>query len=365
MKKIIHVDNAEKLEKALSVLKRKTMVGVDTETNGLDPLVNDVLLIQIGDQTVQYVFDVYQLKDILGPVIAYLNRPDVVKILHNAEFDYMFLKSNFGLNMSNIKCTMLGSILLTKGNVAAKNNLAACLDKYLNVKVSKVEQKSFVGMALGEPFTAGQIEYAGDDVRYMIPLFEHIDRLLQDRDMAELAELEYEAARAIGDLHLNGIFLDSDKWLKLANVMKEQQTEAKKELDAFFIKHCRIDLFGDPVVNYGSPLQVKPLLEKITGESLESTNERDLSRVKHPVIDALLKYREANKRVTTYGESFLNQYVHPKTGRVHSKFKQLGADSGRMASRDPKYVGVYKLGELLETPLLVWGNQQLSRKYTF
>jgi len=54
----------------------------------------------------------------------------------------------------------------------------------------------------------------------------------------------------------------------------------------------------------------------------------------HPVISDLFKYREFSKRVSTYGETFLN-YIHPVDERIHSSFQQLGADSGRMSSNDP------------------------------
>jgi len=323
------------MDYAMEYLEGKTIVAVDTETNGLSPILNDVLLLQVGDAYRQYVFNIYELGGSIDRLLTFLCREDIEKVMHNAKFDYSMLLGNFGISMPNVSCTYIGAALLTKGIVNISNGLDACLDKYLGIKVDKTEQKSFVGMKLGEEFTPGQIEYAGEDVEHLIRLKDAELELLKERGMHELYVLESETTRVCGDLEVNGIYLDPDMWTQLAENAKEGAQEAKDKLDEHFKKVCQWDIFGKPVVNYNSPVQLQPLLEEITGQKLESTGVRDLERVDHPVIKDLLNFRKERKKVTTYGKEFLKKYINKKTGRLHSDFRQLGTDSGRMASRNP------------------------------
>jgi DNA polymerase I-like protein with 3'-5' exonuclease and polymerase domains len=339
-----YIDSYPKLTHALENLNTLDVVGFDVETTGLDPLKDKIILLQVGTHWIQYVFDVYKLGDSIKKVIHYLNKTGLTKIAHNAKFDYSMVKGNFGVSLENIICTWVGSTLLTKGIKSADNSLDGCLNKYLNVKIDKSAQKSFIGMKWGEEFTREQIDYAGTDVGYLEALYNKINELIEDREMSLLSKLENEAIRVCGDMEINGFYLDTSMWLALRDKAVEGADKAKAELDAFFKPLCRLDLFGNPVVllknkhtslNYNSPSQIKPLLEKITGEVIESTGEPELKKLKHPVIKSLLSYREAQKKITTYGREFIEKHVHPVTGRVHSSFKQLGTDSGRMASRSP------------------------------
>src|SRR5690606_12408639 len=54
----------------------------------------------------------------------------------------------------------------------------------------------------------------------------------------------------------------------------------------------------------------------------------------HPIIDAILEYRELGKLKSTYVDS-LPKEVHPDTGRVHTQYLQTGAATGRLSSNHP------------------------------
>jgi len=336
MENIKYIDAPSKVDDALTELHGYPELGFDTETTGLDPLTDKVLLLQVGTPTVQFVFNVHEIgHENTMRVLHLLKQSEVTKVAHNAKFDYTMIKSNYGVDLPNIVCTMIGSMLLTKGIVSADNSLDGCLTKYLGMKMNKAKQKSFIDMKVGDSFTWSQILYAAKDVEMIIPLKNKIVDLLNERGMKQLSELEFETVRVCGDMQLNGIYLDGKKWLALLDDAKAMSKKAKAELDEHVKDHAQLDIFGVPTVNYASPLQLKPLIEKITGKALESTGVRDLERIDHPMVKSLLNFREAHKKVTTYGASFLQKHVHKKTKRVHSNFKQLGTDSGRMSSSSP------------------------------
>ena len=54
---------------------------------------------------------------------------------------------------------------------------------------------------------------------------------------------------------------------------------------------------------------------------------------KHPVIDDLMEYRKYSKLYSTYAEG-LKKYIR-KDGKIHSRFNQCVAQTGRLSSSDP------------------------------
>jgi len=54
----------------------------------------------------------------------------------------------------------------------------------------------------------------------------------------------------------------------------------------------------------------------------------------HPVVDAILQWRELTKIKSTYVDT-LPEQVNPRTGRVHTVFSQVTAATGRLSSNNP------------------------------
>lgn len=86
---------------------------------------------------------------------------------------------------------------------------------------------------------------------------------------------------------------------------------------------------------YNSPQQVLAALQAI-GIKINSTNQSKLVSLaaQYPIIQALLDYRRLSKIIGTFTEK-LPQHIHPKTGRIHPNYYQLGAKSGRFSCRKP------------------------------
>jgi len=105
----------------------------------------------------------------------------------------------------------------------------------------------------------------------------------------------------------------------------------------------------------GSALQLEQV-RKLLGNrrhQVERTDETTLQelRVREPLAELLLKYRECAKLVGTYGIAWL-QYVC-SDGRIHPNYIQIGAATGRMACqrpnlqqipRDPAYRACFRPG---------------------
>jgi DNA polymerase-1 len=79
-------------------------------------------------------------------------------------------------------------------------------------------------------------------------------------------------------------------------------------------------------------LGLAPQKKTKTGYSTDAASLERL-RGEHPVIDALLRYREMEKLRSTYGDSLLAEVAGD--GRIHASFNQTVARTGRLSSDQP------------------------------
>ncbi|HTW99315.1 MAG TPA: DNA polymerase I [Acidimicrobiales bacterium] len=145
-------------------------------------------------------------------------------------------------------------------------------------------------------------------------------------------EIERPLVRVLAKMELAGIAVDVEA-LRAAN--SELSAEAKG-LEA------RIqELAGEPF-NVNSTTQLRVVLYERLGlaptrktKTGYSTDAQTLERLRdqHPIVEALLRYREVEKLRSTYGEGLLAE-VAPD-GRIHASFNQTVARTGRLSSDQP------------------------------
>ena len=78
---------------------------------------------------------------------------------------------------------------------------------------------------------------------------------------------------------------------------------------------------------------LKPIKKVKTGYSTDITVLEKLAN-KHPIAEALLRYRMLSKLKSTYTDS-LPKLINPQTGRVHTHYNQSVAATGRLSSNKP------------------------------
>ncbi len=130
-----------------------------------------------------------------------------------------------------------------------------------------------------------------------------------------------------------GVLVDKD-------FLKSLSKEYKKELDSI----CkRIYKHAGGEFNIGSPKQLGEVLydklglqmKKKTAGGQRSTREAELQKLadQHPIIEDILAYRELSKLLSTYIDSIPT--LLDEQSRLHTRYVQIGAATGRMASKDP------------------------------
>jgi DNA polymerase-1 len=75
-----------------------------------------------------------------------------------------------------------------------------------------------------------------------------------------------------------------------------------------------------------------PVLKK-TSTGKPSTDQSVLKKLDHPLVDALLEYREYEKLRSTYVDGYLP--LIDGDGRIHTRFNQMAATTGRLSSDRP------------------------------
>jgi DNA polymerase-1 len=88
-------------------------------------------------------------------------------------------------------------------------------------------------------------------------------------------------------------------------------------------------------ITLGSPGQVSAALKGV-GLPVRNVREDELLKYEdaHPAVASYLRY----KRITKLKNTFLDAlpiHVHPKMGRIHPDFKQIGTMNGRFSCRNP------------------------------
>lgn len=78
-------------------LKGSTEIAVDLEHNSLRTYKGLVCLIQLSSRSQDWVIDALALRDEMGLLRGVMEDPKIVKVLHGAESDVVWLQRDFGL----------------------------------------------------------------------------------------------------------------------------------------------------------------------------------------------------------------------------------------------------------------------------
>lgn len=378
------------VEESLEMLNAWKVIQFDTETSGKDPHICDLLCMQFGNREAgnQIVVDCScinprEYKDILE---------NKQLILQNAKFDLQFLY-NYEIVPRKIYDTMIVEQLLYLGYPpygsygGVSFSLKEIAMRYLGIDIDKTTRGEIIWRGLDSKV----IEYAAGDVVYLEDIADKQFEECVKKKCIEGAKLECAAVPAMAYLEWCGIKLDEQKWKAKMQKDQENLVSRKKALDDYIVGlpgfeeftyinyqgdlFAGFDLTPKCTINWDSSQQVIKAAKKLgfntttqdkkTGEDKDTVLEKELSN-QRGVNDEFLKlyfdYKEASKVVGTYGQGHLD-LINPKTGRLHTTFKQIGAATGRMSSgggsnkdlakfkhlKDIKYVNMQQLPHDAET----------------
>jgi DNA polymerase-1 len=333
------------IQECQAYCESKTVLGVDTETEGFDFTCKKLIMFQIGDKDRQYVIDTREVS--ISPLKEVLQSNSVVKVLHNAKFDYKFIKKWAGISLEEIYDTFLAERVINCGKQDYGYSLSRCVERYIGHTLDKETRNKFIGLQ-GQPFTVDQITYGANDVVYLLDIREKQLAKIHSLELQQVARLENEVVKVFAEIEYEGLDIDKDRWTAMAEANVKLAYEQEIKLDKMVLEHPLLQHYRIPVqvdmfapmeeirhthINWGSPMQTLKLFQSLVAE-LEDVNGKKLNkyRYKHKLIDEYIRYKERTKLANAYGTKFF-KYVN-SDGKVHTNFAQI-LDTGRVSSSKP------------------------------
>ncbi len=217
--------------------------------------------------------------------------------------------------------------LLARGVDVARPLCRSTLERLAGQDVDETGQPLAPSLAVGQ-----------QRARDLIERLEARMARVEARGQRKVARLECLVLRAFAALEQRGLPIDKGRWQSIVDDERLTSGAARAHVLELAGPLLPRDLFGAADINLDADADVRELLSRATGKTLDDTRGGTLGALQHPLADAVLRFRESWKIVTTYGDALL---AHVKdvdvdgVGRIRSTFVPLGASTGRVACRDP------------------------------
>lgn len=370
----IIIQDEQSLSDYIDACLTEGICAIDTETTGLDPLTDELVGVSIytpGQKTayipINHVSYITGQKvknqlslEIVGKYLAKLqdclDRPFVDIDMFNAPFDIRHINHHTG---TRLKCTWdayLASRCLNENE--PNKGLKKLHQKY--ILKGQEDAFKFDELFKGIDFrfipikTAGL--YAAHDSKITWEYADYQRDIFRTRENLKdvywvFKNIEMPVVDVVVDMEDTGVEFDmeynaelKEKYHKILDDKLADFQKAYHMYDEEIERYQGKVRFDDPI-NIASVPQLQTLLydiiglkgprDKKTGEPSRSTSEESLKANKdNAVVNAILEYRKFATIVSTFIDK-LPECVNPKDGRIHCKFNQYGADTGRFSSSDP------------------------------
>lgn len=177
------------------------------------------------------------------------------------------------------------------------------------------------------------LKYACYNAYIPMKAYGQLSEQLRKADMDTLYyEIELPLVTTLYDMEVRGVHVNKEELVQYGARLGERITQLETEI---------YEMVGEKF-NINSPKQLGVILfEKMnmpfakktkTGYST-SADILDKLRCEHPVIEKILEYRQLTKLKSTYADG-LASYIK-EDGRIHGKFNQTIAATGRISSTEP------------------------------
>lgn len=357
------LDDPAALPALVEKLRSAPLVAYDTETSSLEPHDAELigLSVSISPTEVWYLpfghrapaedlFDegktaaesaVRNLPPITSsacaPLKAWFEDAGAPKAGHNIKYDNQVMR-RAGVEVAGTAYdSMLASFVLDPSR--RSHGIDALALEFLGVRMTQFTDLVGKGKAqipFAEVPVARAAAYCGADSATVLALRDIFTPQLEAVGLTHLLEsLELPLVAVLTDMEWAGIQIDAAHFAKLAQ-------ELAHDLEVLDADIKRVA--DEPGLNINSPKQLAevlftklelPVIKRTkTGPSTDAEVLDTLAAEGHELPTLILGYRELQKLKSTYVD-VLPARVNRSTGRIHTSFNQVGAQTGRLSSSEP------------------------------
>jgi DNA polymerase-1 len=333
------------------------VVAIDTETSSLDSMKADLVGISLalGPNDACYIPLAHGGTDLLAEtpeqvpldtalalLKPLLESDAVLKIGQNIKYDLTMFARN-GIAVAPIDDTMIMSFALDAGRsldgIGGGHGMDELSERHLGHTTLTFKDICGSGkkqISFGEVPIDRATEYAAEDADCTWRLWKHLKpRLAEESGTRVYERVDRPLIAVVAQMERHGIKVDRDQLARLSGEFATATAALEGEIHA---------IAGEPFT-IGSPQQLgRILFDKMghkggpkgkSGQS--STDQSVLERLAADgaeIATKVLEWRQLTKLRSTYTEA-LQAAINPVTGRVHTSYSLVGAQTGRLSSTDP------------------------------
>ena len=345
------VTTLDALDRWIAAARAAHVVAVDTETASLDSVTGRLVGVSLATAPGKACYiplghggtDMFAEKPEQIALDAALDRlrdlfadDAVLKVGHNLKYDIGVLAQH-GITIAPYDDTLVMSFALDAGkhqhglDELAKLHLDHTCLTFKDMCGTGKSQISFAEVQLDRA-----TEYAAEDADVALRLWKLLKLRLPIEGGTRVYEMvDRPLAAIVEGMERAGIMVNRDYLARLSGEFATEMLRIEGEIHA---------LAGQPFA-IGSPKQLGEILfDKLglkggrKGKSGDwSTDQNELERLERdgvPIARKILEWRQLAKLKSTYTDA-LQQQINPTTGRVHTSYSLVGAQTGRLSSTDP------------------------------
>ncbi|RHZ61890.1 hypothetical protein Glove_345g5 [Diversispora epigaea] len=183
------VDKLDELLDMCRKLENSQEIAVDLEHHSYRSYLGFTCLMQISTREEDFIVDVLELRSRLHLLNKSFTNPNILKVLHGADYDIIWLQKDFGVYVVNLFDTGVASHVLEM----PQHSLAYLLKHYCNVVADKKYQLADWRL---RPLTEEMLNYARADTHYLLYIYDLMRNELITSSSEHLTRLEATLERS-------------------------------------------------------------------------------------------------------------------------------------------------------------------------
>jgi DNA polymerase I len=360
------VQTLERLEEWVARAMAARLVAVDTETTSLDAMraelvgvslalgPNDACYIPLahlnegggGDDMFAQKPQQVAMDAALAALKPLLEADSVVKVFQNGKYDLNIFAHN-GIMVAPIEDTMVMSFALDAGrgqdgmgaSGIGGHGMDELSERHLGHTPLAFKDVCGTGkkaIGFGEVPLDRATEYAAEDADVTLRLYRVLKPRLPEEGGTRIYErVDRPLIPVVAAMEREGIKVDRARLAKLSEEFAKEIARLEGEIHEVAGQEFTV----------GSPKQLGDILfDKLgykggkKGKSGQYSTDvsvlEKLAAEGAPIAKLVLEWRQLSKLKSTYTDA-LQEAINPATGRVHTSYSLVGAQTGRLSSTDP------------------------------